>query len=88
MDISVGDSYRVVSPFNQSGEVFEIDTVFTVRWSGSGSQVGCEFDEELSPAFHTCGGEVQSGFGFWIYRYLIQEHCLPDLNVSKPTWVL
>jgi len=86
MIVQVGQTYRVVVPFNQSGHSVPMNAKFRVMYSGSGSQVGCEFEEVYFYGMHTCGGVVPSDRGFWVYRYLIHDYCIPENG--EPSWEL
>lgn len=83
--LEVGQRYRVVSQFNQSGTLMNPDTMFTLKWVGQGGQVGCEFDV-TQPGFHSCSGSCHEDYGFWVYTYLIEEHC--TLDNGKPSWTI
>jgi len=84
----VGDRVRVVTQFNQSGSIIPIGTCFKIVWSGSGSQVAAQFDEaNLFLGMHTCSGSCPTDTGFWVYRYLIDDHCIIAIP-DEPTWIL
>jgi hypothetical protein len=86
MIISMEQTYRVVTSFNQSGHHVPANATFIVRYNGGGQQVGVEFDEVYFYGMHSCGGEVHSDRGFWLYRYLINDHCIPENG--RPSWIL
>jgi hypothetical protein len=83
----VGDRVKVVTQFNQSGKLIPVGTCFKIVWSGTGNQVACQFEEPLFYGMHTCSGECPDDLGFWVYRYLIDEHCIMAVS-ETPTWVL
>ncbi len=88
--LNVGDRWVVKSQYTQSGSVLYIGMAFTIKWTGGGSQVAVEFDEECEfPQGHTCSGEVPSRNGFWMYEHLIQAWCVLECesNIS-PAWTL
>jgi hypothetical protein len=84
----VGDRLRVVTQFNQSGSMIPVDTIFTLRWQGSGSQVAAQFEEaNIFLGMHTCSGACDLDTGFWVYRYHLNDNCILAV-ADKPTWVL
>lgn len=84
----VGDRVRTVSQFNQSGSIILVDTCFTIVWSGSGSQFACQFEQEnLFVGMHTCSGCCPDCTGFWVYKHLIDEHCVIAV-AEHPAWSL
>lgn len=86
MTIQVGQTYRVVNSFSQSGSFIPNDSQFRIMYGGQGQQVGCEFYEQYFRGMHTCGGVTAHERGFWIYRWKINANCVMD--TSEPSWEL